>query len=377
MALSDIDQREYVIAAIAESDDMGRDKFLTHYGFYRALRYVIQYKGHEYDSKAIIGVANKFASPSGAPLNSKGFSGGQPVVRLLQRLGFHVPAAFSKKMDTRAKPRLSDTKLRHGAALIEWEQADYWTDYLPLHFFADGPPRLASHILRQGNQTNAAHCLVTVSRKQVLLDYSHSAVRKINEELENDIGVARLRFGTAARDDIPAVDWYDSQSDSWTQQGRFSWPTIQKLTDYLLPRKAKSKRRRTSVKERPGQRKFRSKLSSAYGEICMLTRCTVEEALDAAHIDPYDGPEFDHPQNGLLLRKDLHCLFDNDLLGFEPTSGIAYFATASGKLAYADLHGKRSLMIPHRLFASYKPSKGALERRWKIFCKRHGNPAAR
>jgi hypothetical protein len=377
MALSDIDQREHVISAIAVCDDMGRDKFLNHYGFYRALRYVIQYKGHDYDSKAIIAVAHKFASSSGAPLKSKDFSGGQLVVRLLQRLGFHVPAASSWKMEPRAKPRISDAKLRHGAAVIEWEQADYWTDFLPLHFFADGAPRLASHILRQGNQTNAAHCLVTVSGSEVLLDYSDDAVRQINVELENDIGVARLRFGSAARDDIPAVNWYDLESNSWTQQGTFSWPKIPKLTDYILPRNGTSKRRRASVKERPGQGKFRSKLSSAYGEICMLTRCAVDQALDAAHIDPHDGPEFDHPQNGLLLRKDLHCLFDNDLLGFEPTSRIAYFGTASGQVAYADLHGKRSLMTPHRLFASYKPSKGALERRWRIFCKRHGNPAAR
>ena len=35
-----------------------------------------------------------------------------------------------------------------------------------------------------------------------------------------------------------------------------------------------------------------------------------EIVLDAAHIQPYLGPRSNHPQNGLLLTKEFHALFD-------------------------------------------------------------------
>ena len=41
-----------------------------------------------------------------------------------------------------------------------------------------------------------------------------------------------------------------------------------------------------------------------------MTGCVEESALQAAHIKPYMGPETNHVQNGLLLRSDVHVLFD-------------------------------------------------------------------
>jgi hypothetical protein len=40
--------------------------------------------------------------------------------------------------------------------------------------------------------------------------------------------------------------------------------------------------------------------------------------LEAAHIKPYRGEQDNHPENGLLLRSDIHTLFDLDLLGIDP-----------------------------------------------------------
>lgn len=40
--------------------------------------------------------------------------------------------------------------------------------------------------------------------------------------------------------------------------------------------------------------------------------------LEAAHISPYRGENDKHPENGLLLRSDVHTLFDLDLIGIEP-----------------------------------------------------------
>ena len=49
----------------------------------------------------------------------------------------------------------------------------------------------------------------------------------------------------------------------------------------------------------------------AYGGRCAITGYDVEEALQAAHIVPYLGPQSNTVNNGLLLRADVHNLFDS------------------------------------------------------------------
>ncbi len=72
------------------------------------------------------------------------------------------------------------------------------------------------------------------------------------------------------------------------------------------------------IRERRGQREFRDALRQRYGDHCLVTGCNVLAVLEAAHINPYRGEQDNHPENGLLLRSDIHTLFDLDLLGIEP-----------------------------------------------------------
>src|SRR5262249_54770104 len=74
------------------------------------------------------------------------------------------------------------------------------------------------------------------------------------------------------------------------------------------------------IRERRGQQIFREELRRTHGDKCMATGCTVLAVLEAAHIKPYRGESDNHPENGLLLRSDIHTLFDLDLLGIEPES---------------------------------------------------------
>lgn len=69
-----------------------------------------------------------------------------------------------------------------------------------------------------------------------------------------------------------------------------------------------------AIRARQGQAGFRSQLLDIYDSRCAITRYDAEEALEAAHIVPYRGPVTNHPQNGLLLRADVHSLFDLGLL---------------------------------------------------------------
>jgi hypothetical protein len=67
---------------------------------------------------------------------------------------------------------------------------------------------------------------------------------------------------------------------------------------------------------RRGQSAFRRHLINAYG-CCVMSGSTVIPTLEAAHIVPYQGPGTNHPSNGLLLRADLHTLFDMGLLAVD------------------------------------------------------------
>jgi putative restriction endonuclease len=61
---------------------------------------------------------------------------------------------------------------------------------------------------------------------------------------------------------------------------------------------------------RVGQGTFRARLLNAYQGRCAISREKSIPVLDAAHIQPYLGPHSNHIQNGLLLRTDLHRLYD-------------------------------------------------------------------
>jgi putative restriction endonuclease len=78
-------------ASIKEFEFLGRDVFLLKYGFRKATSYYIRKDGKYYDSKAIAGVARKYAESGISPHQYSDFSGGAAtVVKHLETLGFVV-----------------------------------------------------------------------------------------------------------------------------------------------------------------------------------------------------------------------------------------------------------------------------------------------
>lgn len=76
-----------------------------------------------------------------------------------------------------------------------------------------------------------------------------------------------------------------------------------------------TRRRRFGMQvSRDGQSLFRRALLEAYEGTCAITGCTVKHVLQAAHIRAYSGNETDVITNGLLLRVDIHTLFDKGLI---------------------------------------------------------------
>lgn len=89
MPLSDLTPNS-VRQALAEYDRLGRDDFLSTYGFGRARGYVLVDGGREYDSKAIAGVAHGYL-PGRSALAANEFSGGENAAAgRLRELGFII-----------------------------------------------------------------------------------------------------------------------------------------------------------------------------------------------------------------------------------------------------------------------------------------------
>jgi hypothetical protein len=77
-----------------------------------------------------------------------------------------------------------------------------------------------------------------------------------------------------------------------------------------------------SVEARPAQAAFRKKLFDAYRGECAISGCNIVETLDAAHKTGRDWRMHNEASDGFLLRKDLHALYDKNLLQIDITGLI-------------------------------------------------------
>jgi len=111
---------------------------------------------------------------------------------------------------------------------------------------------------------------------------------------------------------------------------------------YFLPENVEDQRDRVlrSIVQRQGQREFRAALLEAYGSKCAMTGCGVVDVLEAAHIHRYMGIGTNIVSNGLLLRADIHTLFDLNLVGVETSTMRICVAPSLDGSSYEQLNGR-------------------------------------
>jgi len=106
------------------------------------------------------------------------------------------------------------------------------------------------------------------------------------------------------------------------------------------------------VYPRLGQGSFRVLVTDAYGRRCAMTNERTLPVLQAAHIKPYSVGGRHELRNGLLLRSDLHTLFDQGYVTVDPqdrrivVSGRIREEFENGR-DYYQLHGK-SIRTPEQ-----------------------------
>jgi putative restriction endonuclease len=118
-----------------------------------------------------------------------------------------------------------------------------------------------------------------------------------------------------------------------------------------------------TIYPRLGQGAFRVEVTDAYSRRCAITGEKTLPALEAGHIRPYskNGPH--ETRNGLLLRSDIHNLFDLGYLTVTPDYRVEVSRRIkeefeNGRHYYA-LHGQSLTVLPRN--AESQPAKEFLE----------------
>ena len=164
---------------------------------------------------------------------------------------------------------------------------------------------------------------------------------------------------------IQVYKTYDTdaaEADKLWEMVRHRLPTLDFDPAIVVANPNRRSDRPQFVFPRLGQGNFRAIVTDAYSRKCALTESHILHVLDAAHIKPFskDGPQV--PPNGILLRQDVHTLFDRGYITVTPE----YRAEVSkriqdefdnGKEYYA-LQGKKIVLPTERQFM---PAKEFLE----------------
>lgn len=124
------------------------------------------------------------------------------------------------------------------------------------------------------------------------------------------------------------------------------------------------------VDRRLGQSEFRDALLHAYQWRCAVTGCEVKEVLQAAHLIPHTGVKSQHCANGILLRADVHDLFDEHLMAIDPDTRTIRISDDLRGSIYAEYEGK-AVFWPNEIGRAPHPK--ALAERFRLFVEKKGN----
>jgi len=116
------------------------------------------------------------------------------------------------------------------------------------------------------------------------------------------------------------------------------------------------------IRPRLGQGVFRIEVTDAYSRRCAVTRERTLPVLEAAHIVPFAAGGEHTVSNGLLLRRDLHVLFDRGYMTISPDHHLEVSRKIreqfeNGRDYYA-LHGQL-IDLPQRV--DQRPARASLQ----------------
>lgn len=145
---------------------------------------------------------------------------------------------------------------------------------------------------------------------------------------------------------LAGYDWSGEMPDAAPEGvgGQFlTSPTIlASAAEPGIPFSTEDARKRidAQIVARQGGKAFRDRALKDFNQRCAISGCEVRAVLEAAHIVPYLGQQTNTADNSLLLRSDLHTLFDRGLLWIDPDSLRIQTSAELEGTPYADFTGQ-------------------------------------
>lgn len=209
-------------------------------------------------------------------------------------------------------------------------------DYIWVHFALP-----VSAIMAVGRVRDVPHFNKSWGKYAIWIDWDWKLTRKLQE---NPIPFAAHRqvVPVSVREASPKTQ---KVIESWLKKA----PRTQ-----VVPNPKPVKFKEVLVEQRQGQSEFRQSLMVAYDYKCAVTGCDVRDTLQAAHIVPVSSKGQHDVKNGLLLRADIHNLFDRGLLTIDHRYRVQLHPSIRRSPAYKDLHGKALAVTPRHL--AHRPS---------------------
>ncbi len=358
--LSNLTSAKAVQDSLEEFRELGRSAFLDRYGFKGSRRYFVIQDGIGYDSKPIAAAAYGHQHGREEALHFDDFSGGTPVISKMSKLGYMVSDWTSP----------------------QFEIGKVFTRDLLREMFEIKDATINTGVFRP-QASNSIWLFITRDKQKDRTQYKDH----FNGDLLFWQGQTKGRTDSAIIDHEAAGDellvfYRDSKRShpgaGFLFEGQFRYLSHsgESPTDFVLqrvntheeveapedkfdPSSIEDGRKQVwaKVKRRQGQQSFRRGLVRAYGGRCAVTGCTIEPLLEAAHIHPYRGTYTNGISNGLLLRADIHTLFDLGMITVTPAHKIEVSAKLHGT-EYASLCGQ-PIKLPQS--AIDRPSDQALD----------------
>ncbi|AHH93597.1 HNH endonuclease [Kutzneria albida] len=389
MALEDI-TREAVLEAIGECRRLGRLEFLAKYRFGVARSYFLVHEGERYDSKAIVGVAHGYAT--GQFWRPADFSGGEATVaRLLERLGYIVERelnqgervakawafaalgdqrdfqgndgyadvvdseyAYDSAVQNHGQPAVGDLVLLRAKKFVlgvgRIQRIDVERDQPKTRLRC---PQCRSTSFKRRKKTKPTYwcsacksAFDTPVQEAVVVDRYTAHYAGTWQELEGAISMAQVDAVAVNGSKQPVIrELHLNGVVNLLEQLSVPVPPPTTTTQDAPTGSLAAGRRKALVSVRKGQKGFRKALVDKYGFVCAVTGPCPGQALQAAHLRSFAVHEKHVVEEGMLLRSDIHALFDCGMLAVDPESlVIAVDPRLLDHPGYAALNG-RSLAI--------------------------------
>ncbi|MGY5630868.1 HNH endonuclease [Streptomyces sp. UC1A3] len=233
-----------VLKAVAEYDELGRDRFLSKYGYKPATGYLLLHEGRTYDSKAIAGVAHKF--DHGRALKPDELIGGRShAARWLARLGFVIRSSRSPDWTRDEIILACDLAMANGWKRLEFDdprvvELSALLQTMPIH-----PEELRNELFR--NPNGVARKTVDITSRHPDYQGKPTNGNALDVEVMNDF-LARptemMEVAQRIREGLDTGDLQDLPSDA-EEEDDYSAPEGR-----LLFRRHKSRERDKRLRKR-------------------------------------------------------------------------------------------------------------------------------